>query len=336
MLPGFRRTQCAPASMRLQRERVVEVDVGDDGDRRLADDRPERLDVLLARHRHAHDVGARPRRRVRICSIVAGRFAVSVFVIVCTATGAPPPMGTPPTWICRSEAMSRSVRGPRWPAASARTSTAPRGAAAGAAGLRRPPARARPGATRRSSRLTGARPGSRIVDIGCGSLGLRALEPDLDVTGVDAAPRPGYPGPVRPGRRRRAPALRGRRLRPRVLQQRDRARRAGAARRASRPSCGASRAAGTSRRPRSRSRSSPTRCCPSRTGCPRACAAPTGGSASPAAGRRSICCAVRRSRPSSAPPCPSAPAHSSRAGSRRERSGEATIVRLATSRGEQR
>ena len=43
---------------------------------------------------------------VRIWSIVACRFAVSVFVIVWTATGAPPPIGTGPTWICRCEAMS--------------------------------------------------------------------------------------------------------------------------------------------------------------------------------------------------------------------------------------
>jgi SAM-dependent methyltransferase len=35
----------------------------------------------------------------------------------------------------------------------------------------------------------------RVVDIGCGSIGLRALEPDLDVTGVDIRPRPEYPGP---------------------------------------------------------------------------------------------------------------------------------------------
>jgi SAM-dependent methyltransferase len=42
---------------------------------------------------------------------------------------------------------------------------------------------------------TGVRPGMTIVDVGCGSLGLRALEPDLDITGVDLAPRPGYPGP---------------------------------------------------------------------------------------------------------------------------------------------
>lgn len=52
--------------------------------------------------------------------------------------------------------------------------------------------------TRRHDRLfalTGAAPDSRIVDIGCGRLGLRAHEPDLDVTGVDVAPRPEYPGP---------------------------------------------------------------------------------------------------------------------------------------------
>ena len=40
-----------------------------------------------------------------IWSMVAGRFAVSVFVIVWTTTGAPPPIGTPPTMICRVEAM---------------------------------------------------------------------------------------------------------------------------------------------------------------------------------------------------------------------------------------
>jgi hypothetical protein len=43
--------------------------------------------------------------------------------------------------------------------------------------------------------LTGVRPGMTVVDVGCGSLGLRALEPDLDITGVDLAPRPEYPGP---------------------------------------------------------------------------------------------------------------------------------------------
>src|SRR4051812_221328 len=35
----------------------------------------------------------------------------------------------------------------------------------------------------------------RIVDVGCGALGLRGLEPRLDITGVDLRPRPDYPGP---------------------------------------------------------------------------------------------------------------------------------------------
>ena len=37
--------------------------------------------------------------------------------------------------------------------------------------------------------------GARVLDLGCGALGLRALEPDLDITGVDLLERPDYPGP---------------------------------------------------------------------------------------------------------------------------------------------
>jgi SAM-dependent methyltransferase len=44
--------------------------------------------------------------------------------------------------------------------------------------------------------LTGVGPNSRIVDVGCGRLGLRRHEPDLDITGVDLAERPDYPGPL--------------------------------------------------------------------------------------------------------------------------------------------
>jgi hypothetical protein len=39
------------------------------------------------------------------------------------------------------------------------------------------------------------KPTDRIVDVGCGPLGLRAWAPNLDVTGVDVRPRPDYPGP---------------------------------------------------------------------------------------------------------------------------------------------
>ena len=42
--------------------------------------------------------------------------------------------------------------------------------------------------------LTGIGHEGRVLDVGCGELGLLALEPDLDVTGVDIAEQPAYPG----------------------------------------------------------------------------------------------------------------------------------------------
>ncbi len=68
--------------------------------------------------------------------------------------------------------------------------------------------RARAARHERFLALTGAdrAPGMRIVDVGCGALGLRGLAPDLDITGVDVADRPGYPGPfVRADATRRLP-----------------------------------------------------------------------------------------------------------------------------------
>jgi SAM-dependent methyltransferase len=56
-------------------------------------------------------------------------------------------------------------------------------------------ARARARRHERFRALTGAGAGTRILDVGCGTLGLRALEPDLDITGVDLVDRPTYPGP---------------------------------------------------------------------------------------------------------------------------------------------
>ena len=37
--------------------------------------------------------------------------------------------------------------------------------------------------------------GARVLDLGCGSLGLRAHEPGLDITGTDLIAQPDYPGP---------------------------------------------------------------------------------------------------------------------------------------------
>jgi SAM-dependent methyltransferase len=56
-------------------------------------------------------------------------------------------------------------------------------------------ARARARRHERFFTLARLQPGMRVVDVGCGALGLRGLEPDLDITGVDLAARPQYPGP---------------------------------------------------------------------------------------------------------------------------------------------
>jgi SAM-dependent methyltransferase len=56
-------------------------------------------------------------------------------------------------------------------------------------------ARARARRHARFFALTRLPAGARVLDVGCGQLGLRTLEPDLDITGVDVAARPEYPGP---------------------------------------------------------------------------------------------------------------------------------------------
>src|SRR5438270_11426318 len=46
--------------------------------------------------------------------------------------------------------------------------------------------------------LSRLRPGARVRDVGCGQVGLRALEPLPDLTCVDVVERCGYVGPFLP------------------------------------------------------------------------------------------------------------------------------------------
>ena len=43
--------------------------------------------------------------------------------------------------------------------------------------------------------LMDPQPGERIVDVGCGEIGLAAYQSGNEITGVDLVDRPGYPGP---------------------------------------------------------------------------------------------------------------------------------------------
>ena len=109
MLPGLSRMQWAPASIAFSARVWLKWMSAITGIGESLDDRLQRL----RRPRRAaprRGPGRRRRRRPSsICSIVASRLAVSVLVIVCTATGAPPPIGTPPTKIWRLEAIADIV-----------------------------------------------------------------------------------------------------------------------------------------------------------------------------------------------------------------------------------
>ena len=104
MLPGFRRTQWAPASIALSASVWLKwmsamIGIGDSTTIVFS------ASMSFSRGTATRTMSAPASATRRIWSIVAVRFAVSVFVIVCTATGAPPPMGTSPTKICFGEAI---------------------------------------------------------------------------------------------------------------------------------------------------------------------------------------------------------------------------------------
>jgi hypothetical protein len=104
MLPGFRRMQWAPASIAFSASVWLKwmsaiTGIGDSTTIVFS------ASMSLSRGTATRTRSAPASATLRIWSIVAGRFAVSVLVIVCTTTGAPPPIWTPPTFTDRSEAM---------------------------------------------------------------------------------------------------------------------------------------------------------------------------------------------------------------------------------------
>ena len=103
MLPGLSRMQCAPASIAFSARVWLKwmsaiTGIGDSLTIVL------RASTSLSRGTATRTRSAPASATVRICSMVASRLAVSVLHIVCTATGAPPPMGTSRTKIWRLEA----------------------------------------------------------------------------------------------------------------------------------------------------------------------------------------------------------------------------------------
>ena len=110
MLPGLSRMQWAPASIAFSARVWLKwmsamTGIGDCLTIVFS------ASTSLSRGTATRTMSAPASATFRICSIVASRLAVSVLVIVCTATGAPPPIGTSPTNIWRFEAMGRGYLG---------------------------------------------------------------------------------------------------------------------------------------------------------------------------------------------------------------------------------
>ncbi len=106
MLPGLSRMQWAPASIAFRASVWLKwmsamTGIGESFTIVFS------ASTSLSRGTATRTRSAPASATVRICSIVASRLAVSVLHIVCTATGAPPPIGTPPTKIWRCEAILR-------------------------------------------------------------------------------------------------------------------------------------------------------------------------------------------------------------------------------------
>ena len=293
MLPGVDAHAVRPGLDGLDGQRVVEVDVGDHGDRRVVDDRLQRLDVLLARDGDADDVGpglGDPADLVHRGAEI-GRLGLGHRL---DGHGCAAPDGDAADvdlprrghgLECTRRAGAHREVAPAagtYAPSSCPTSTAPRaGACARAWPLPWPPAPG-PGAMSASSPSRASSPACASSTSAAGRWGCADWSPS-STSRASTSPRARTTRAVRAGRRDRAPALRRRRLRPRLQLERRRARRP--ARRAAFAAEIRRVARGWFvRRRRGRSRSSPTRCCPSPTGCRRRCGAPTGAWAPPDVG----------------------------------------------------
>ena len=109
MLPGFRRMQCAPASIDFSASVWLKwmsaiTGIGDSATIVL-----QRLDVLLARDGAAHDVGAGVGHAADLVHrrLQVGRLGLGHGL---DHDGAPPPIWTPPTLTDRSEAIAPKSR----------------------------------------------------------------------------------------------------------------------------------------------------------------------------------------------------------------------------------
>src|SRR5215213_1870946 len=111
MLPGLMRMQCAPASIAFRASvwlKWMSAITGIGDSRTIARSASTPLSRGTAQRIRSPPAAA----TARIWRRVASTSAVSVLVIDWTTTGAPPPIGTPPTLIWRSDGIALRVRIP--------------------------------------------------------------------------------------------------------------------------------------------------------------------------------------------------------------------------------
>ena len=108
MLPGLIRTAATPASTALSARLALKwmSAITGIGEKRTILDRAAASSVFGTATR---TISQPAEASAAIWAVVASTSCVFVSVMDCTTTGAPPPIFTPPTLICRSEAIRMPV-----------------------------------------------------------------------------------------------------------------------------------------------------------------------------------------------------------------------------------